>query len=121
MNEHLPLIDIGEARRLFESQAMGDASFYRELTVTQAEETARLLDEMEHALADNDHTVLRRVAHSFKGAGATFGLVRLKATGLDVETASRDAMPANAAELAAGLAAVARDSLVALNQFAATL
>ncbi len=121
MHENLPWIDTKLARELFESQAMGDTAFYNELVATQAAETERMLDELQSALTNGDCTAFRRIAHSFKGSAATFGLTRLQAIARDIEMASIESMPPHAQGLASTLSSAARESLAALREFASTI
>jgi HPt (histidine-containing phosphotransfer) domain-containing protein len=77
-----PVIDIAAYRELEESAG---AEFAAELVATFLEEAPSMLAELRAAHAASDAGTFRRVAHSIKSNGATFGAISLSNLARELE------------------------------------
>ena len=68
-----------------ELKATAGADFVRELVDTFLAEAPRMLDDLRGAFAANDRDRFRRVAHSLKSNGNTFGATSLAALAKSLE------------------------------------
>jgi HPt (histidine-containing phosphotransfer) domain-containing protein len=96
-----------------------DAQFLADLVTTFLEETPAQLAELRAATAGANAADVRRVAHTLKSNGATFGIVRLARVCRELEHRAADGNLAGAEELVAaidGALAEARPALEALTR-----
>ncbi len=91
-----PVIDKSTFDALVE--AMG-ADFIGELIDTYCEETPRLMDDLQVALARDDADAFRRLAHSIKSSSSSFGALPFaaEARALEMQGKSGDLSGANPA------------------------
>ncbi len=121
MSNEQQLINLTDARQLFETQTGGDREFYLELVDIQLQEGEKLIGQMQQSLVANDAKTFRRVAHTMKGAGRTFGLPLLTQAAYALEKDSIDSIPENAEPRAHELITIYQQSMEALTNFSKQL
>jgi HPt (histidine-containing phosphotransfer) domain-containing protein len=95
----------------------GDSAFLAELIETFLDDSPGQLDALRAATAAGDADQARRVAHTLKSNGATFGIVRLQEAGRELEERVSEGNLDGAAELVTAVdeaLAQARPALEAL-------
>lgn len=80
--------------------APDDPSLLNELLETFHSETSKLLADLPQAVLENDFNTAHRLIHTIKGSAATFGLTKLHALALDIETQIKSDAPPPSASLA---------------------
>ncbi len=121
MSSQPPLINPINARELFETQTGGDRDFYLELIETQLAESANLINQLHNAQQTNDAQSLRRVTHTLKGTGKTFGLPWLAQAALSLEQESISHFPPDADQRIEELINIYHQSMQALQSFSKEL
>jgi two-component system sensor histidine kinase/response regulator len=67
----------------------GDTELLREVVELFLEDSPRLLDEVRTAVEAGDASVLKRAAHTLKGAASNFGAAAVVTAALELETMGR--------------------------------
>jgi two-component system, sensor histidine kinase and response regulator len=74
----------------------GDAELLREIVDLFATDSPRLLKELRQASADGNAGILKRAAHTLKGAASNFGAIAVVDAARDLETMGREGNLADA-------------------------
>jgi len=94
----VPVFDAGLLEELL-VMSEGDAAVLIEIVQQFKDDTVVLFESLDAAVRAGDFHRIADIAHTIKGSGATFGMVRLGALALRLETAAKGADIAEIAQL----------------------